>query len=57
MTDNDPSCEGGVPIHPRVSVYETHLVRLERELPSFRRQLRRIEAKRPGKALADCVLS
>jgi hypothetical protein len=40
MTDNHPSPEDDVPMHPRVASYEAHLTRLERELPGFARELR-----------------
>jgi hypothetical protein len=45
MTDNDPSRENHVPMHPGVAAYEARLIRLERELPGFERELRRVEAK------------
>jgi hypothetical protein len=57
MTDEEPSPEYDVPTPPGVAAYEAHLIRLERELPSFERELRRVEATRAGRALADCVLS
>jgi hypothetical protein len=57
MTDDDPSREDGVPMHPGVAAYEARLIRLERELPSFERELRRVEAKSAGRTLADCLLS
>ncbi len=45
MTDNDPSRESGLPMHPGVAAYEARLIRLERELPSFERELWRMEAR------------
>jgi hypothetical protein len=57
MTDNDPSREGGVPMDPGVAAYEAHLMKLERELPAFERELRRVEARsmRGGPAYRDLV--
>jgi hypothetical protein len=57
MTHNDPPLEDDVPMDSRVAAYEARLTRLERELPSFERELRRVGAKSAGATLADCVLS
>jgi hypothetical protein len=55
MTDNDPSREDDLPMHPCVAAYEARLTWLERELPSFERELRRVEARstRGGPAYCD----
>lgn len=57
MTDNDPWREGGVPMHPCVATYEARLILLERELPPFERELRRVEARGARRGLAYRDLS
>jgi hypothetical protein len=43
MTENKPS--PSAPMNGRGAAYEARLRRLERELPSFEHELRRVEAK------------
>jgi hypothetical protein len=57
MTADKLAREDDVPMHPGVAAYEAHLMRLMRELPSFERELRRVEANSAGRALTDCALS
>jgi hypothetical protein len=57
MTDDDPSRESGLPMHPGVAAYETRLIWLERELPSFERELARIEDVTIRRTPTDCSLS
>jgi hypothetical protein len=56
MTDSDLSPDD-VPTHPCVASYEAHLIRLVRELPSFERELCRVEARRMRGGLACCDLA
>jgi hypothetical protein len=57
MTDNDPLRESGLPMHPGVAAYEARLISLERELPSFERELARIEDMTIRRTPTDCSLS
>jgi hypothetical protein len=56
MTDDGLAREDDVPTHPGAAAYEAHLMRLARELPSFERELRRVEARSVGGrwAVATC---
>jgi hypothetical protein len=57
MTDDDPSRGDDLPMHPGAAAYEAHLMRLERELPSFERELARIGDMTIRKTPTDCSLS
>jgi hypothetical protein len=57
MTDVELDRDDDVPMHPRIAFYEAHLVRLERELPSFERELRRMQTRSAGRTPARCDLS
>jgi hypothetical protein len=57
MTNKDPSREDDVPMHPGLAAYEVLLTRLERGLPSFARELGRVEARSMRGEMAYCDLS
>jgi hypothetical protein len=57
MTDYELDRNDDLPMHPCFAAYEAHLIWLERELPSFERELGRMEDMTTRRTPTDCSLS